>query len=76
MIDSSTSCSNCQTTISRQCQKKDRNNNLTPATGCIGWSTQDGGICCEPEKDDDGIWGTIAKVAGGILAGAVIPAAG
>ena len=62
--------------MSRQCQKKDRNNNLTPATGCKGWSTQPGGICCEQEKDDDSIWGTIAKVAGGLLTGAGVVAAG
>ena len=59
MLDSSTSCSSCKTKISRQCQKKDRNNNLTLATGCIGWSTQNGGICCEQEKD--GFWEGLAK---------------
>ena len=62
--------------MSRQCQKKDKNNNLTPATGCKGWSTKDGGICCEQEKDDDGFWGGVLKVVGGVLAGAGAAAAG
>ena len=61
--------------MSRQCQKKDRNNILTPATGCKGWTTQNGGIyCCEAKKESSGFWGGLVKVLGGVAAGAAIPA--
>ena len=55
--------------MSRQCQKKDRKNNLTSATGCKGWTTQNVGTCCEAKKESSGFLGTLGKILGGVAAG-------
>ena len=75
-LETEQSCSNCRISISRRCLKKDRDGQLSPASGCKGWSTQNGGICCEPEKEKSSIWGTVGKILGGVAAGAGLMATG
>ena len=61
--------------ITRECLKKDKDGNLSPATGCKGWSSQPGGRCCEPEKEESsGFLGGLVKVLSGVAAGVAIPA--